>query len=72
MSYYQKALRRKYPYAVTDNDDAYENPIHVVLTGPFTVHQKNLALKKVEVRVSKVLAALEWLKEKQTVQRYYY
>ena len=48
MSYYRKALRRKYPIAVTDNDDAYENPIHVVLTGPFTVHQKNLALKKLK------------------------
>ena len=37
--------------------------ICVVLSGPFTVEQKEKVMKKTRVRVEKVMEALEWLKQ---------
>ena len=42
--------------------DKYENSINVVLTGPFTKHQRMITKDCVRVNPDKVITALKWLK----------
>ena len=43
MNYYEKCKRNKQDPSTLDDENEYENPIQVILTGPFTFFQKQLA-----------------------------
>ena len=62
MNYYEKCKRNKKDPSILDDENEYENPIQVILTGPFTFFQIQLAKQRCFVRPSYVQRALEWLK----------
>ena len=62
MNYYEKCKRNKQDPSTLDDENEYENPIQVILTGPFTFFQKQLAKQRCLVLPSYVQRALVWLK----------
>ena len=52
MNYYKKCKRNRQEPTTLDNENEYENPIQVILTGPFNFSQKQLVKRPCLVRLA--------------------